>query len=229
MSLAVLTSLCRRPMDGRIIEISGDASIVERIPVIGIERHAFLQAPRQVRVCDEVSTERDQIDLSFADDRLCVLGIEAAGGDHGAAENWLEACSCDRRMVVDNSTAFDAGFDDVKVGDLAVSQTGGHVREQGFRIAVVHAIETVAGADPHADAICWPDLSDRIKHLEQETGAVFNAATVFVGSLVRAVLKELINKISVCSVQLDAVESRSSGALRRSPILLDNLGDLPGL
>jgi hypothetical protein len=72
-------------------------------------------------------------------------------------------------------------------------------------------------------------LPDRTKHLEQETGAVFDAAAVSVGSLVGTVLKELVDKIPVCSVQLDAIESRSPGALRRSPILLDNFGDLLGL
>jgi hypothetical protein len=41
----------------------------------------------------------------------------------------------------------------------------------------------------------------------KETQAVFDAATVSVGSLVRTVLKKLVDQIPICSMQLDAVES----------------------
>jgi hypothetical protein len=53
----------------------------------------------------KVSTERDHIDFSFADDRLRALAVKAAGGDHGPAEDRLYGC--DRRVVVDERMAFD--------------------------------------------------------------------------------------------------------------------------
>jgi hypothetical protein len=47
--------------------------------------------------------------------------------------------------------AFDARLDHMQVGDPAVPETGGHIGKQGLRIAVMHFVEGVAGADPNPD------------------------------------------------------------------------------
>ena len=70
----------------------------------------------------------------------------------------------------------------------------------------------------HADAAGAPDRNDRICHVEHQARAIFDRAAVAVGSLVAAVLQELIEQIAIGAVNLDAVETgrlRVLGALTK--------------
>ena len=82
---------------------------------------------------------------------------------------------------------------------------------------------------PHADPVRAPHAGDRLGHLEQEAGAVLEAAAVAVGAPVGAVAQELVDQVAVGAVDLDAVEAGRLGAPGAVGELGDDARDLRGL
>ncbi len=103
-----------------------------------------------------------------------------------------------------------------------MAQRPGNVGEQCGRIAITHAIEAVARPDLDADAIGDPASDCGIHDLEQETRPVLDAAVIAVGSVVRAILQELVDEIAVRRVDLDAVEARFLCAFGGPVVLRDD-------
>jgi hypothetical protein len=71
----------------------------------------------------------------------------------------------------------------------------------------VHVLKLAAGRDANRDAVVTPDWNDRVEDVGEQTRAIFRRAAIFVGALVCAVLQELVDQISVSSVDLDSVEA----------------------
>src|SRR6267378_2165498 len=78
---------------------------------------------------------------------------------------------------------------------------------QRFRVGVGHRVERTAWRYPNADAVARPSRNHCPNHFKKKTAAVFNRATILVGSFVAAILKELVNQITVPRVHFDAVEA----------------------
>src|SRR5690606_35225507 len=69
------------------------------------------------------------------------------------------------------------------------------------------------------------DLDGRVRRLQQQSRAILNRTAVFVRSLVRAVLQELIQQIAVGAVQFHAVEARRFRVFRAGAERLDDAGN----
>src|SRR6201982_4009855 len=78
---------------------------------------------------------------------------------------------------------------------------------QRFRVGVGHRVERTAWRYPNADAVARPSRNHCPNHFKKKTAAVFNRATILVGSFVAAILKELVNQITVPCMHFDAVEA----------------------
>src|SRR5258707_11595643 len=52
-----------------------------------------------------------------------------------------------------------------------------------------------------------PDLKDSIQHFEQEAGAIFNAAAVFIRPAVGGFMQKLLNEVHKAGLKLDAIEA----------------------
>ena len=74
-------------------------------------------------------------------------------------------------------------------------------------------MRVAARGEMHADAAGAPHRDHSVRHFEHEARAVLDRAAVAVGSLVAAVLQELVQKVAVRAVNLDAVEARCLGVL----------------
>src|SRR5258708_21666446 len=60
---------------------------------------------------------------------------------------------------------------------------------QRFRVGVGHRVERTAWRYPNADAVARPSRNHCPNHFKKKTAAVFNRATILVGSFVAAILK----------------------------------------
>src|SRR3546814_8225549 len=74
-----------------------------------------------------------------------------------------------------------------------------------------------------------PSGNRRLRHLQQESRAVFDRSTVGVGPLVGPVLQKLFRQVAVGAVDLDAVEDGSESELGAGAELFDYGGDLAQL
>src|SRR5215472_16046354 len=97
---------------------------------------------------------------------------------------------------------------------------------QRFWVGVGHRVERTAWRYPDADAVARPGRNHCPNHFEKKTATVFNRPTILVGSFVAAILKELVNQITVPCVHFDAIEARCSRKLDGFAKLIQNAGNL---
>lgn len=73
---------------------------------------------------------------------------------------------------------------------------------------------------PRAQSHSSPSLPDRcgncVHYLQRKLAPALNRATIFISALVGGILCELIDDISICSVDLYTVEAGTNGVLRCS-------------
>jgi hypothetical protein len=101
--------------------------------------------------------------------------------------------------------------------------------EERLGIAVINFVLRVLRRDAHPDPLSSHRARDCVHYLQQDASSVFDAATVLVGTLVRAVAQELIDEVAVSRVHFDTVESRGHRVLRGIRVLEDDATDLIGL
>src|SRR3546814_7001011 len=68
----------------------------------------------------------------------------------------------------------------------------------------------------HPHTVCAPYANASVDHLQQQARPVFNGAAVLIVPLVYAVLKDLIDQVTVGRMHFDAVETGLAGVLRGS-------------
>ena len=109
-------------------------------------------------------------------------------------------------MIID---AGDARFDGMKISKVGEPFfcLGNKVGESWFRVFHPHSLPSVPGGDAESNSVLANGLRDRFDDFKRKPGPVLNRPTIFVRSLVRDVLEELIWKVSIGEVKLDPVES----------------------
>src|SRR5258707_11650802 len=100
------------------------------------------------------------------------------------------------------------------------------MRMQRFRVGVAHRVERTAWRYPDADAVARPGRNHCPNRFKKKTAAVFNRATILVGSFVAAILKELVNQITVPCMHFDAIEARCFRMLDGFTKLIQKAGNL---
>ena len=108
-----------RGLGGPVVSVAARVAAVEGRPVVAVERQALAQPLGQIRVGDEVASERDEVGISGGDDGLRQSAVEAAGGDQGARELRPQMLGRDGRLAVsDLLGALDARLDHVQIRDV---------------------------------------------------------------------------------------------------------------
>src|SRR6266851_10355303 len=74
---------------------------------------------------------------------------------------------------------------------------------QRLWVGIGHGIERAVWSDAHAYAVIGPCGNHCFDDLKEETGSVFDRTTIFIRTLITAVLKKLVNKIPVACMNLD--------------------------
>ncbi len=105
---------------------------------------------------------------------------------------------------------------------------GYEVRECGYGVLHTHILRGTPWTKPDPCASWSNSLDDSIEDLQPESSTVLDAPSVLVRTLVRHVLKELVDEISIRTVdlELDAVKAGfvydvESGACKELRILFD--------
>jgi len=76
-----------------------------------------------------------------------------------------------------------------------------------------------------AHAICAPDRDGGIRHIQHQTSAIFDGATVIIRPFVCAILQKLIEQIAVRAVQFHAIKSGTLGVYCTFSIGLNDARD----
>jgi fluoride ion exporter CrcB/FEX len=86
-------------------------------------------------------------------------------------------------------------------------QLGEELFSELERVRVVDVVVSAGGGELNTYFVSTVNANKSIKSFKAETNSVGNASTVLVGSLVSTVLQELINEISVSSVEFKSIET----------------------
>src|SRR5882724_2486397 len=97
---------------------------------------------------------------------------------------------------------------------------------QRLWVGIGHRIERAVWSDAHAYAVIGPCGNHCFDDLKEETGSVFDRTTIFIRSLIAAVLKKLVNKIPVACMNLDPIEAGGFSTFDGFAILFHHAGNL---
>jgi hypothetical protein len=97
------------------------------------------------------------------------------------------------------------------------------------RIGVAGVIHRAERRHPDPEALRTQLRDQPVCYFQQEARTVLHAATIAIGAAIGAVLQELVDQVSVCRVQLDAIEAGLLRKASRFGILLHNQRNLIGL
>ena len=174
------------------------------------------QARRQVRVGDKRNAKGHCIGFAFSQPGIGLILGEALVGDKHAAEGLFQAW---RQAVVGFLLA---GADK---GDAAFAQFTSDVGKGLGAVGVAHVMAVGTRCQMDTYAASAPDFNRCISDFQQQACAVFQAAAVAVGALVGAALQELVEQVTVRTVDFHAVKAGGLGVFRAQAIGLDDVGD----
>ena len=199
---------------------------------------SLLDLLHPVRIADEGARGADEVLISLGDLALRLLGgadeVRRAHGDGDdgfdllgevGAPAGLEARGLQPAVVNVIARGGDVDRVDAELfqlhGDLlAVLEA---VALAGLADLVIHL---VGGEAHHQRIVSAAALADALDDLGDEAHAVFKAAAVFVGAVVRVRGEELLDHVAVTAVQLHEIDARLLAAHRRLDEVVDEVFDL---
>ncbi len=113
--------------------------------------------------------------------------------------------------------------------DLPSAELARNVAEERERIRVAQVVEVTARCEMHADTTRAPHRDEFIDHFEQQPRAVLDGTAVVIGAAIGALVKELIDQVAICAMELDAIEAGLLCVLRAAMKGPDHTGDLTAL
>lgn len=208
---------------------------VEGGPDVLVERRADAEPVDQVGVGDEEPTVGDEVGVAVGHGLLAELPREPAAGYERPLvrppprpyEPAL-LLRAPRRAALGLAVGRVPRLGHVEVGQTEPVQGADHGQAQPERVRVggVHVVDR--RRHPHADPAGADGAGGGLDHLPEEAAAVAGVAAVLVGSVVDAVLEELVDEVTVGAVDLHAVEARPGGVGGGAAVLGDNAGDFTG-
>jgi hypothetical protein len=87
------------------------------------------------------------------------------------------------------------------------------------------AVEHAVGRQPDPDPVRTDGRDRGTGHLERKAIAAFDAVAVIVAAPIHIGIQELLDQIAIGGMQLDAIEARFDGELRRPGVLVHCTGD----
>ena len=174
-----------------------------------------MQGP--VGIAEHFASEEDEIGLALGND---CIGLKRVG-DHANGSSGNGGFGADARGKGSLKTGTDgdlcvrnqAARGDVDEVDAVSTQETGERDGLVGRPAVVNP---VGGRDADKKReVGWPGSADGVDDLQEEAGAVLEAAAVSIGALIGERREELMQQIAVGSVDLNEVEAGGKGAFCR--------------
>ncbi len=132
-------------------------------------------------------------------------------------------------LILEASITAGRAFDDMDEGELACRQLFGHGVEERLRIGVGDAIGRGGRREADTGSAAADFLGHGVYHLQEEAGAVLDGAAIFVCPLVGTGLQELVDEITVRTVDFDAVETRVDGGAGGPAEIVDDARDFRNL
>ena len=86
------------------------------------------------------------------------------------------------------------------------------------------AVEHAVGRQPDPDPVRTDGRDRGTGHLERKAIAAFDAVAVIVAAPIHIGIQELLDQIAIGGMQLDAIEARFDGELRRPGVLVHCTG-----
>lgn len=178
---------------------------------------------RPVGVAQHFAGQEDEVGFAGGDDGvgLLRLGDHADGGSgdggfgaNAFGERGLEGGADGDFGVGDQSSGRDV--DEVDAMGAEVTGEGNRFVDgpAGLRPRRRGRVDPVSGGDADEEGqVGRPDCADCVHDLEEEPGAVVEAAAVGVGALIGERRKEFVQKIAMGGVDLDEIEPCGDGAV----------------
>jgi hypothetical protein len=159
-------------------------------------------------VSNVITSEGDQATLRVDSLRGGLGGISTSGDEHLISPNLSKEVI---RVYIAGAVVIgigEMGFDGMKVSEVGepLSCLSDKVGEGRFRVFHPHSLPGTPGGDAESDAIFAGDLDDGLEDLKWEPGTVLDRSTIFVCPLVRNVLEELVQKVSVAKMDFNSVK-----------------------
>src|SRR6266478_8460492 len=141
----------------RIVGVAVGIEGVESCTIVRVEGQPKFDAPRQVWVGNEMTSERNQVSISLLDDSLCAIRFKATCGDDFAFENCPHVSGRYwGQTVLDGYVPFDTGFNDVEICKAEPVQLFRHVTEQCAGVTIRHRVPGPGGTNSHSNSISTP-------------------------------------------------------------------------
>ncbi len=183
----------------------------------------MLQAIYQIRIGDEGAAESDQVAMTAGDGFTRHQAVVAVIHHPGAVEALMQCIVIKRRVI---ARAASVAFDHVQIGQAELVQLFHQIVEQRLRLAFAGIVDRRYWREAHADAAAADFSAGRGYYFQQQAAAIFNAAAVDVGTVIRAVAQETVEQIAVCTVDFNAIETGVHGASRRLAEVVDYARDI---
>src|ERR1700730_11324989 len=156
--------------------------------------------------------------------------VKAAGDDERAAVSFAHQLEHPQRARVGFDPLLDCAgdgwVDDVQIGEATVAERFGDGTEGRFRLIVAHVVEGAERRQSHADAVLTPNIAHRLDHFYEQSHPVLDRTAISVGAPIGARIDELVEQITIGSVDLHAVESGRQRISRPTRVLPDDVGHL---
>lgn len=152
--------------------------------------------------------------MLFVYEGLCSIRFESTCDHHRRV---AIPCVEDKVVVLSNfgiDISRDSRFDNVEICQPVLLHVCDEVRELGNRVSHSHPLEVRPGRKAETDLVSAHSQDQGVNDLHSESTSVLDTAAVLISALVRDILDELINQVSIGAVQLYTVEAGPHGVAR---------------
>ncbi len=111
-------------------------------------------------------------------------------------------------------------------GEIAFAEFFRNVIIERLRVGLENVVGGRDGGQANAGAACANLFCNRIHDFQEEAGAVFDRAAIFVGALVGAGFQELLDQITVGGMDFDTVETGLKCGARAGPVIFKDKTDI---
>lgn len=130
--------------------------------------------------------ESDQLGVARAQNRFGAGDVETSSRNDRPLEHLAQHARCHRRLIgIDCLDALHSRLDGVQVGQPERVEPARRVEKSDLQIGIGNGALSPARRQPYADAVRTPHFNQGLHDLEQETRALFDAAAVSIGAMVR--------------------------------------------
>src|SRR5690606_5994984 len=198
----------------RVVRVAVGTRGIESGRIPGVEHQILPEPPHQIRVGEVELGKGHGIRITTRNRLARRLEPVALIGDDASTESPAHG---GHQAVGPRALA------QAQKSDATLAQFRGHVAEQRRWVAVAHIVQIAARRQMHPDTPRAPYTNAGIDDFHQEPAAMTNRTAVLVGATIRAIVQELIDQITIGSMNFNTVESSLLRVARRLFEFRDNV------